>query len=80
MAYTAKYFLQRVKVVNETYKHWAEIGLSNEAIYNRHIRDTYHISRATFYNYLTIPYARLLLDIEDKEQRRKKAEPTLFEF
>lgn len=78
MAYTAKYFLQRVKAVNETYKQWADIGLTNEAIYNRHIRDTYHISRATFYNYLAIPYSRLLLDIERVEQRRKKMEPTLF--
>ncbi|MBO7438964.1 MAG: hypothetical protein J6U21_04730 [Bacteroidales bacterium] len=78
MAYSSKYFLQRVKAVNESYKRWSDIGLSNEAIYLRHIRDSFHISRSTFYSYLAIPYARLLRDIESREQRRKAIEPTLF--
>ncbi|MCR4561255.1 MAG: hypothetical protein K5685_14375 [Bacteroidales bacterium] len=78
MAYSAKYFLQRVKAVNEVYKHWSEIGLSNETVYLKHIRDSFHISRSTFYSYLAIPYTRLLKDIETKEQRRRISEPALF--
>ncbi len=78
MAYNRKNFLLRVKEINEVYKEYASKGWFNEYIFNNYIRDRFHISRATFYNYLAIPYSRLLLDVERMEQRRKKMEPTLF--
>lgn len=78
MAYTRKYFLHRVKAVNEIYKENTKRGATNEWIYEHLIKDVYHISRSTFYEYLTIPYASQLREIEKRESLRAKQEPTLF--
>ena len=78
MAYTRKYFLNRVKAVNEIYTQNTKRGASNEWIYEHLIKDVFHISRSTFYDYLTIPYAAQLKEIERAEALRKAQEPTLF--
>ena len=71
MAYSRKYFLQRVRKVNEVYKKWSKIGLSNEKIYKDHIKNQFDISRSTFYSFLTIPYEREIKKIEEIEQTQK---------
>lgn len=78
MPYTRKYFLQRVKEVNEIYIEQSKRGLFNEYIYRHFIRNRFHISRTTFYQYLTIPYASELKKIEQRERERQLREPSLF--
>lgn len=78
MPYTRKYFLQRVKEVNEIYIEQSKRGLFNEHIYRHFIRNRFHISRTTFYQYLTIPYASELKKIEQRERERQLREPSLF--
>lgn len=67
MAYNKNNYLLRVKEVNETYKEYALKGYFNEYIYANFIKDRFHISRTTFYNYLTIPYERQLKQIQKRE-------------
>lgn len=78
MAYTKKYFLKRVKEVNEVYLEQYQRGLFNEYIYEHYIKHKFHISRSTFYEYLTIPYASQLRQLEQQEAERKRQNPTLF--
>jgi hypothetical protein len=56
MAYTRKYLLQRILKVNEVYKALSVQGITNEFIYEHHIREQFNISRTTFYTYLTVAY------------------------
>ena len=70
MGYTKKYFLQRVKAVNELYDELTKQGISNEYIYHNHIRNQFHISRSTFYEYLCIDYEKELNKIEDIENQQ----------
>ncbi|MBR1775039.1 MAG: hypothetical protein IJ759_05890 [Bacteroidales bacterium] len=74
MAYTRKYFLQRVKKVNEVYDYYAKKGYYNEWIYNNHIREQFNISRSTFYVYLYIDWQTELAKLQKTEQQQ----PTLF--
>ena len=78
MAYNRKNFLLRVKEINEIYKRETRKGLSNEYIFIHYVEPLYHISRATFYEYLTIPYERELKKIEERERLYKQQNPTLF--
>ncbi len=48
--------LKKIRDVNEIYVKLNAKGLSNEYIYKHYIRERFYISRATFYEYLTIPY------------------------
>ena len=78
MAYNRRNFLLRVKEVNEIYKRESKKGLFTEYIYTHFVQEQYHISRATFYNFLTIPYERELKKAEEKEAEDKRRNPTLF--
>ncbi|MDB4497821.1 hypothetical protein N9251_00605 [Gammaproteobacteria bacterium] len=72
MAYTKEYYLNRVKKVNEIYVYWHSKGVYNEYIYKHYIRNQFDISRATFYNYLTIPYSSMIKKLcEEKEKKRQ---------
>lgn len=71
MAYTRKYFLNRVKKVSETYVEYKNRGATNEWIYEHVIRPQFNISRTTMYEYLTIPYATRLKEIEAAEQAQQ---------
>ncbi len=70
MGYNRKYFLVRVKRVNELYKELSAKGITNEFIYKHHICDQFNISRSTFYDYLTIPYEKQMKEIERVEQQQ----------
>jgi hypothetical protein len=74
MAYNKNNFLLRVKEINEIYLEYSRKGCFTEYIYNTYIKDRYHISRTTFYTYLTIPYERQLKKI----QEQRAMQPTLF--
>lgn len=80
MAYNKKNFLLRVKEINEIYKRESAKGLFNEYIFVHFIKDQYHISRSTFYDFLTIPYERELKKVNEKEAEEKRINPTLFDF
>ncbi|MDR2009226.1 MAG: hypothetical protein LBQ22_01940 [Bacteroidales bacterium] len=73
MAFSRKFLLKRVKEVNEIYMNHSKRGLSNEYIYRNYIRNVFHISRSTFYEYLTIPYAKEIKEIENKEKEQPKS-------
>ena len=45
-------YIKRVKEVNEIYDEYSKSGLSNRAIWRRHIWPVYGISEKTFYNYI----------------------------
>jgi predicted transcriptional regulator YheO len=70
MSYTQKYLLQRIRRVNELYVDLSEKGITNEFIYHHHIKDQFNISRATFYEYLTVPYNIKIKRLEDDEKRQ----------
>ena len=75
MAYTKKYFLGKVKEINELYERLSKQGLSNECIYIHYVRDVFHISRSTFYQYLCIDYQRQIEALEAVSRRQM----TMFE-
>ena len=52
MVQTGCSYAKRVKEVNEIYDKYARMGLSNRAIWRRHIWPVYGISEKTFYNYI----------------------------
>lgn len=64
--------------MNEIYVREAARGVNNEYIYDHYIREQFHISRSTFYEYLTVPYERELRALDEREARDKKNNPTLF--
>lgn len=68
MAYNRFNFLQRVKEVNEIYLEYSSKGVFNEYIYINYIKDRFHISRTTFYNYLSIPYGKELKQIQAQKE------------
>lgn len=78
MAYTRRYLLNRIKAVNEIYLREAKRGVNNEFIYDNYIRDVYHISRSTFYEYLAVPYEKELKELDRKEAEEKRQNPTLY--
>jgi hypothetical protein len=78
MAYSKRHFLRRVKAVNEVYLEHAERGVFHAYIYEHYIRNQFHISRSTFYEYLGIPYKQLLRELDEEEERKKAQNPTLF--
>lgn len=78
MAYTRRYLLNRIKAVNEIYIREARRGVNNEYIYKNLIRDRFHISRSTFYAYLTVPFERQLRELDEHEARVARQNPTLF--
>lgn len=77
MAYTRRYLLNRIKAVNEIYLREAKRGVNNEFIYDNYIRDVYHISRSTFYEYLAVPYERQLKELDEREAQEKARNPVL---
>lgn len=79
MGYTKKYFLQRVREVNEVYLEHNRRGVSNEYIYENYIKHRFHISRSTFYDYLTIPYVDEMRKMVAREAAKKRQNPTLFD-
>lgn len=81
MSFSRKNLLCRVREVNELFVEKQRLGLSTEYIYRTFIEPRYHISRTTLYNWLTIPYAAQLREIERQEQStqnnlREQREPT----
>ena len=79
MPYTKKYVLQRIKAVNEVYLECHAKGMFTEYIYEHYIRRQFHISRSTFYEYLTIPYERELKELARREAEEKAQNPELFD-
>lgn len=69
MAYTRENYLDRVKKVNETYRVFSVKGIPNETIYREYIKGQFNISRSTFYQYLTVPYAAELKKIRKSREK-----------
>ena len=80
MAYNRKNFLLRVKEINEIYKRESAKAVPTDYIFRNFIEEQFHISRATFYNFLNIPYERDLKDIARREAEEQRRSPTLFDF
>lgn len=58
-----KNYLLRVEKVNEIYVEHSKRGVFVEHIYHNYIRDQFHISRSTFYSYLSVPYKKELEEL-----------------
>lgn len=63
--------------MNEIYLREAKRGVNNEFIYDNYIREQYHISRSTFYEYLTVPYEKELKELDRREADEQRQNPTL---
>jgi len=55
MAYNRKNHLHKVIEVQQIVKDKKKFGATQEFIYKKYIMDQYHISRNTFYKYLSTP-------------------------
>lgn len=64
MAYNEINKLRLIINIQKIYTDKQSIGLSNEYIYKHYIYPNYYISRATFYNYLTVPARKILKEKE----------------
>ena len=58
-------FLLRVRDVNEVFLLHNKRGVFSENIYRMYVKDRFHISRSTFFRYLTIPYKKKLGSIDN---------------
>jgi hypothetical protein len=54
MPFNLKNYYKKVTAIQAVYDIHARIGLTNEEIYRRYIRDVFFVSRSTFYKYITI--------------------------
>jgi hypothetical protein len=55
MSYNRENFLKRVVEIQDIVLRYKAQGVSQVTIYQRYIREVYHISYSCFNNYLTIP-------------------------
>lgn len=70
MAYNKKNKLKRIiDIQNITLEHQAK-GVTNEFIYNNHIKPIYHISRDCFYEYLRTNAKRELKILEEDDRKQ----------
>lgn len=63
MAYTHTNKLNLILDVQNVYNAHKKEGVSTMHVYRTHIKPLYHISRATFYNYLSTPAKKKLGEI-----------------
>lgn len=78
MAYNNRNFLLRVQDVVEAYLDAKNEDISVTRVYNQVIKPSFRISRSTLYNYLNIPYKRLLKELEQKERDNNNRTLKLF--
>ncbi len=71
MAYNKKYYLLRVKEVNEAFQMYHDKGYPATWIYRNHIKNVFHISKSTMDRYLGIPYKRDLRRIGENEKEKE---------
>ena len=76
MAYKSRMFLRKVIAVQKTFLEHRDSGLTQTAIWRKHIRDQYFIERGTFYRYLAIPAKKLYKELihRNKITRQQKAQ------
>lgn len=72
MAYNRKYLLHRIIEVKELVRIGRKRGQSQIWIYNNQVKDRYHISFATFNNYLAVNAARELKELEAREAESRR--------
>ncbi len=68
-----------IKEVNEVFLEYFKKGMFTENIFRNYIRDRFHISRSTFFEYLSTPYKSQLKELDEKEKKEKEQNPTLFD-
>lgn len=71
MAYNKRFFMLRVKEVNEVFQMYHDKGYPATWIYKNHIKNVFHISKSTMDRYLGIPYKRDLAKIWEKEEENE---------
>jgi len=64
MAYSNHNHLTRVKEIQDIYLKFRDTGISGEYIYQKYIKPVYHISRGTFYRYLSINARKKLREFD----------------
>ena len=65
-----KDFLKRVLAIQTIYRAHKREEVTSIGIFRAHVHPTYFISPRTFYRYLEIPAAKLLKEIEHKENSK----------
>jgi hypothetical protein len=72
MAYNRKNLLKKIIDIQELTLQHTRKGVTQEYVYSHHIYPIYHISRATYYEYLSINAKKELKDLELQEQGQLK--------
>jgi hypothetical protein len=67
MAYNRKNLLKEVEEIQGIYSKHSPEGVTAAYIFNNYIKDIFHISERTFFNYLNINVAKERREIEEKE-------------
>lgn len=68
MAYNRRYLLIRILEIKELVRAGRKKGQTQIWIYDNMVKDRYHISFATFNNYLAINASRELKELDAKER------------
>ncbi len=79
MAYSRKNHLLRVKDVCELYEQVGKPDVPMTRTYHKHIYPRFHISRCTFYRYLSTNYKKELRHLAEKVQPKNPKQYTLFD-
>lgn len=78
MSYNKENFLKRVAEIQDIVLRYKAQGVSQVTIYQRYIREVYHISYSCFNNYLTIPAKGELKKLQMRKAEAEKQQPKLF--
>jgi hypothetical protein len=72
MAYSSRYLLERIIEIQNIVIREKRRGASQKCIYNKYIRDTYHISISTYNNYMCRNARRELASINKTSNHQLK--------
>ncbi len=70
MAYNRRNLLNKIVEIQEITIEYKNIGVTQKRIFEDHIEKKYHISRSTYYEYLSTPAKFQLKQLEKKEKQQ----------
>jgi hypothetical protein len=80
MAYNRENLLLKIIDIQRVTLEHTRRGVTQEWVFHQLIAPKYHISKATYYNYLATPAEMELRRLHERREREKQAQPTLFGF
>lgn len=79
MAYNRENFLRRVIEVQDIVNGYKKKDVPQKVIFEKYIKEQYHISYSCYNEYLGVPAAAQLKKLLAEKERKKELEPELFE-